>query len=110
MSLKFIVLAVVAVGWLLAAVFAYAFISLFGFFGVGFYGLLLMFICAQVGLESGESTSRVAVPAGLPQDISRPRRILQGLQLLLVTTRFYMRVGLALTAVGFGGFLYLQLG
>jgi len=52
MSARFILLAIAAIGWLIAAALAYAFMSLFGFFGVGFYGLLLLFICSQVELES----------------------------------------------------------
>lgn len=45
---RFIVNIIAVIGWLLAAVFAYAFLTLFGYFGVGFYGLLLLFICMQV--------------------------------------------------------------
>ena len=45
MSGRFIVHAIAVIGWLFAAVFAYAFLTLFGYFGVGFYGLLVLFIC-----------------------------------------------------------------
>ena len=51
MSGKFIVHVIAVIGWLFTAVFAYAFLTLFGYFGVGFYGLLLLFICMQVELE-----------------------------------------------------------
>lgn len=51
MSGRFIVHVIVVIGWLLAALFAYAFVTLFGYFGVGFYGLLLLFICMQVELQ-----------------------------------------------------------
>ena len=51
MSGRFIVHAIAVIGWLFAAVFAYAFLTLFGYFGVGFYGLLVLFICMQVELE-----------------------------------------------------------
>ena len=50
MSGRFIVHAIAVIGWLFAAVFAYAFLTLFGYFGVGFYGLLVLFICMQVEL------------------------------------------------------------
>ena len=53
MSGRFIALVVAAIGWLFAALFAYAIVTLFGFFGVGFFGLLILFICTQVELEFG---------------------------------------------------------
>jgi len=52
MSGRFIVLVVAAIGWLIAAVVAYAVVAPFGFFGVGIFGLLILFICTQVELES----------------------------------------------------------
>ena len=87
MSGRFIVHAIAVVGWLFAAAFAYAFLTLFGYFGVGFYGLLVLFICMQVELEpDGASHHR------------RPRGI-----------GFFKILGVALTVIGFGGFLYFQL-
>ena len=87
MSGRFIVHVVAAIGWLVAAVFAYAFLTLFGYFGIGFYGLLLLFICMQVELES-DGASRI-----------RPSR----------TVGFFKILGLGLTVIGFGGFLYFQI-
>jgi hypothetical protein len=49
---RFIVLVVAAIGWLFASLFAFAIVTLFGFFGVGFFGLLILFICTQVELDS----------------------------------------------------------
>lgn len=109
MSGRSIVHAIAAVGWLVAGVFAYAFISLFGFFGVGFYGLLLLFICMQVGLDGDESASRSTAPTQAMQSMSGAERALYGLQRSLTTTGFFTGVGIALTAIGFGGFLYFQL-
>lgn len=109
MSGRFIVLAIAAIGWLVAAVFAFAFISLFGFFGIGFYGLLLLFICTQVDLDSGGSAARVAAQTWATQGMSRRQRVLWNLRQSLTTTRFYKTVGIVLTAIGFGGFLYFQL-
>lgn len=88
MSGRFIVHAIAAVGWLFAGVFAYAFLALFGYFGVGFYGLLILFICMQVELEPDEV-------------ISRHKR--------LIGIGFFKFLGVGLTAIGFGGFLYFQL-
>lgn len=86
MSGMFIVHVIALIGWLIAAVFAYAFITLFGYFGVGFYGLLLLFICMQVELE--------------PDGVS-PRQPSLGVG-------FFKALGVALTVIGFGGFLYFQ--
>ncbi len=87
MSGMFVVHVIAAVGWLIAAVFAYAFLTLFGYFGVGFYGLLLLFICMQVELE--------------PDGVSHPRR--------RIGIGFFKCLGVALTVIGFGGFLWFQL-
>ena len=86
MSGRFIVHAIALVGWLIAGVFAYAFITLFGYFGVGFYGLLLLFICMQVELE--------------PDGVSHQRW--RGIG-------FFKILGVVLMIIGFGGFLLFQL-
>ncbi len=52
MSGRFIAHVVAAIGWLIAFLVAYAIVALFGFFGVGFFGLLILFICTQVELEA----------------------------------------------------------
>lgn len=90
MTGPFLLNAIGVVGWLLVAVFAYAFVTLFGFFGVGFYGLLLLFICMQVELESNESGHASGAAA-------RRQRAL------------FKAIGVVLTIVGFGGFVYFQL-
>lgn len=88
MSVRFIVNVIAVIGWLIAAVFAYAFLTLFGWFGVGFYGLLLLFICMQIELEPDDR---------IPH---HPRWLGIG---------FFKALGIGLTVIGFGGFLYLQL-
>jgi hypothetical protein len=87
MSGRFIVHAIAVIGWLFAAVFAYAFLTLFGYFGIGFYGLLVLFICMQVELE--------------PDGVSHHQRS-PGIG-------FFKILGVGLTVIGFGGFLYFQL-
>ena len=87
MSGRFIVHAVAVIGWLFVAVFAYAFLTLFGYFGVGFYGLLVLFICMQVELEP---------------DGGSPHQRSPGIA-------FFKILGVGLTVIGFGGFLYFQL-
>ena len=87
MSDRFILHVIAAIGWLFVAVFAYAFLTLFGYFGVGFYGLLLLFICMQVELEP-DWVSHQQGPLGIG---------------------FFKILGVGLTVIGFGGFLYFQL-
>ena len=87
MSGSFIVHVIAVVGWLFAAVFAYAFLTLFGYFGVGFYGLLLLFICMQVELESNEVPTHQPWPG----------------------ITFFKLLGVGLTVAGFSAFLYFQL-
>ena len=87
MSGRFIVHVIALIGWLIAAVFAYAFVTLFGYAGVAFYGLLLLFICMQVELE--------------PDGLSHHQPWLD--------IGFFKILGVALTVIGFGGFLYFQL-
>jgi len=84
---RFIVNIIAVIGWLLAAVFAYAFLTLFGYFGVGFYGLLLLFICMQVELEPDRGSRHQRWPS----------------------IGFFKALGVGLTVVGFGGFLWFQL-
>lgn len=91
MTGRFIVNVIAVVGWLFAAVFAYAFITLFGFFGVGFYGLLLLFICMQFELEPDRDQQYGARP-------------LSGSYVV-----YFKILGAGLTMGGFAGFLLFQL-
>jgi len=112
MSGRFIALVVAAVGWLFAALFAYAIVTLFGFFGVGFFGLLILFICTQVELDSEAGARLFAARGQARQNMPRAEAASQrhaqspGGK----TTRFFKSVGIGLTLIGFGGFLYFQLG
>jgi hypothetical protein len=112
MSGRFIALVVAAIGWLFASLFAFAVVTLFGFFGVGFFGLLILFICTQIELESDAGASLFAARAQARQNMWRTERAPQrhaqspGIK----TTRFFRNVGIGLTLIGFGGFLYFQLG
>ncbi|MBV8186997.1 MAG: hypothetical protein JO339_07140 [Alphaproteobacteria bacterium] len=91
MTGRFVVHVIAVIGWLFAAAFAYAFLRLFGFFGVGFYGLLVLFICMQVELETNGHSQR-------------DQRLL-GVRYPLL----FKVLGVGLTIVGFSGFLFLQL-
>jgi hypothetical protein len=110
MSGRFVVLVVAAIGWVLAALVAFAIVSLFGFFGVGFLGLLLLFICTQVELESDASSRLFAPQAQARQNMPRAERASHGQPPAGKTTRLFRSIGIGLTLIGFGGFLYFQLG
>lgn len=109
MSGRFIVLVIAAIGWLFAALSGYVLIYLFGFFAVGFIGLLLLFVCTQVELESDGSAGLFAAQAQAKQNISHAERASQRHQqsLDIGSTRFVRYLGIGLTVIGFGGFLYL---
>ena len=112
MSGRFIALVVAAIGWLFVSVVAFAIVTLFGFFGVGFFGLLILFICTQVELDSDAGARLFGAQAPARQNVGRaeraPRRHAQSPG--SKTTRFFSYLGIGLTLIGFGGFLYFQLG
>lgn len=112
MSGRFIAHVVAAIGWLIAFLVAYAIVALFGFFGVGFFGLLILFICTQVELEADAGARLFAARAQARQNMGRAepasRRHEQSPG--SKTTRFFRNVGIGLTLIGFGGFLHFQLG
>ena len=101
-----------AIGWLFACLVVFAVVSLFGFFGVGFFGLLILFICTQVELESDAGARLFAPQAQARQNMPRAERASRRHEQSPAskTTRFFKNVGIGLTLIGFGGFLYFQLG
>jgi uncharacterized membrane protein YesL len=112
MSGRFIAQVVAAIGWLVACLIVYAVVSLFGFFGVGFFGLLILFICTQVELESDAGARLFAPRAQARQNMPRAERASRRYEQTtgIKTTHFVRSVGIGLTLIGFGGFLYFQLG
>ena len=104
MSGRFIAHVVAAIGWLIAGLIAYAVVSLFGFFGVGFFGLLILFICTQVELES-DAGAKLFAGQSQAERASRRHEQPTGIK----ATHFFRSLGIGLTLVGFGGFLYFQL-
>ena len=88
MSGRFIVLVVAAIGWLFTSLFAFAVVTLFGFFGVGFFGLLILFICTQVELESDAGASLFAARAQARQNMWRTERALAGFSISARPVRY----------------------
>ncbi len=112
MSGKFVALAVASVGWLLASLLAFAIVTLVGFFGIGLIGLLFWFICTRIELQSDGDVSLFAVETKARQDMSRAERASRRHErsLAVQSARFFRNVGIGLTLIGFGGFLYFHLG
>jgi hypothetical protein len=112
MSDRFAVLAVAAIGWLVASLLAFAIVALVGFFGVGLIGLVFWFICTRVELQSEGDVSLFSVETKAKQDMSRAERASRRHErtLAVQSARFFRNLGIGLTLIGFGGFLYFQLG
>ena len=116
MSGKSILTAIALSGWLLASILAFLIVAYTGFFGIGFVGVVLWFICAQVELEedrpiaTGSTASLLAPQVRARNEMSREQRDSQRHQqsLAMQSVRFFKHLGIGLTLIGFGGFLYYQ--
>jgi hypothetical protein len=116
MSAKSILMAIALSGWLLASILAFLIVAYAGFFGVGFIGIVLWFICAQVELEedrpvaTGSTAGLLAPQLRARNEMSREQRVAQryeGFQ-ALQSARFFKHLGMGLVLIGFGGFLCFQ--
>jgi hypothetical protein len=114
---KSIVMAVVLSGWLIAAVLAFMMVAYAGFFGVGVVGLMIWFVSTRVDLDQ-EGAVGVGVSPGFfarqvraKAEMSHAERAaLRGQKSLEAqSVRFFKHLGIALTLIGAGGFLYFQL-
>ncbi len=114
---KAFVMAFVWSGWLIASVIAFMIVAYASFFGIGVIGLMIWFVTARVDMEdegsvvgSGFSPGFLAQQVKVRAEMSRAERAaLHGRQLLRTqSTRFFRCLGMALTAMGFGGFLLFQ--
>jgi hypothetical protein len=117
MPIKSIVMAIVLSGWLIAGVIAFMIVAYTSFFGIAVIGLMIWFVCTRVDLEQ-EGTAGVGVSPGFfarqvrtKREMSHAERAaLRGEKSLEAqTTRFFRHLGIALTLIGAGGFLYFQL-
>jgi hypothetical protein len=114
---KTIVLAVAALGWLVASLIAFVLVSSFTFFGIGLIGLLLWFVCTRIDLErdaavgSGWTPGLIVSQYEARQTMSEEQRAADreertiGMQ----STRFFRHLGMALTLIGGVGFVWFQI-
>ncbi len=117
MSGKSIVMAVVLSGWLIATVIAFMIVAYASFFGIGVVGLMIWFVSTRVDLEQ-EGAVGVGVSPGFfarqvtqKAEMSRAERAAHRGEKSVEaqSIRFFKHLGLALTLIGAGGFLYFQL-
>ena len=119
MPLKSIVMAVVLSGWLIAAVVAFMIVAYTSFFGIAVVGIVIWFVSARMDLEQdgagavgvGISPGFIAQQVKTKAEMSHAERAaLRGQRALeALSTRFFRHLGIALTLIGVGGFLYFQL-
>ena len=116
MNARFVVLAIVALGWLVASLLAFMFVATFTFGGVAVIGLALWFVCTRIELEKDAT----AGSAWTPELIARSKELQTTgpeerekhraeQNLALQSVRFFRHLGMALTAIGAGGFVWFQL-
>ncbi|MBS0541460.1 MAG: hypothetical protein JSR47_22030 [Proteobacteria bacterium] len=114
---KPIVVAVAALGWIVASLIAFALVTSFTFFGVGVIGLLLWFVCVRMELEkdaaigTGWTPSLIQTQYEARQKMSDEQRAAarEEQTLALQSMRFFRHLGMALTLIGAVGFGLFQI-
>jgi hypothetical protein len=114
---KSIVMAVVLSGWLIATVIAFMIVAYAGFFGIGVVGLMIWFVSTRVDLEQEGWLGIGVSPGFFARQVARKaemshaeRAAVRGEKSLEAQSiRFFRYLGIALTLIGAGGFLYFQL-
>ena len=114
---KTIVLAVAALGWLVASLIAFVLVASFTFFGLGLIGLLLWFVCTRMELEkdaavgSGWAPGLIETQFAARQGMSEEQRAAwrEEQTLAMQSMRFFRHLGIALTLIGGAGFAWFQI-
>ena len=117
MPAKSVVMAIVLSGWLIAAVFAALVVAYASFFGVARHRAhdLVRLHAGRTGggwprrQRLGGQPLRAAA-SGAQRDVGGEQRaaVRHKHSLAVKSVRFFKHLGMALTAIGFGGFLYYQ--
>jgi hypothetical protein len=114
--LKSIVMAVVLSGWLLASVLAFMMVAYTSFAGIGVIGLMIWYVCTRLDQEQ-DGPASVGSPDSFARQVrsraemSRAERAALRAEKRVAgqSIRFFRHLGIALTAIGLGGFLCFQL-
>src|SRR5690349_21874911 len=109
-----IVLAVAALGWLIASLVAFVLVASFGFFAVGLIGLLVWFICVRIELEKDAAVSSGWTPELIEHQHRARERMSRAERagwrheqsLALQSVRFFRHLGIGLTLIGAAGFVW----
>lgn len=112
-----ILIGVAALGWAVAAGLALWLVSRLGFLGLALIGVLIWFVCTRLELEKQGAVGHELTPdlfamqMRARQEMSRSERASLRAEetLLSQVARVVRHAGIALTAIGLGGFLLLQL-
>jgi hypothetical protein len=112
-----ILIGVAALGWAVAAGLSLWLVSRLGFFGLALIGVLIWFVCTRLELEKEGAVGHELTPdlfamqMRARQAMSRSERASLRAEetLLSQVVRVVRHAGVALTAIGLGGFLFLQL-
>jgi hypothetical protein len=114
---KVVILAVAALGWLVASLIAFVIVATFTFFGIGLIGLLLWFVCTRMELEkdaavgSGWSPELIVSQYEARQKMSAEQRAAarEEQTLAMHSMRFFKNLGIAFTLIGAAGFVFYQI-
>jgi hypothetical protein len=114
---KSIVMAVVLSGWLIAGVIAFMIVAYASFFGIGLVGLMIWFVSTRADLEQEGAVGVGVSPGFFARQVRRKAEMSHAERAAVrgeksreaQSTRFFRHLGIALTLIGAGGFLYFQL-
>jgi hypothetical protein len=112
-----ILIGVAGLGWAVAAGLALLLVSRLGFFGLGLIGVGTWFVCTRLELEKEGAVGHELTPGLFAmqirarQGMSRSERAALRAEetLLSQVARVVRHAGIALAAIGLGGFLLYQL-
>ena len=118
MSGRSILMAIVLSAWLVIGILVFVTVAYVGLIGVGVVGLVLLFVCTLVELDTDRpvGTGGIVTPGFLARQVEvaaaqRPEErasTMADRMLSLQSVRFYKVLGAGLAVVGLGGFLLFQ--
>ena len=118
MSGRSVLMAIVLSAWLVIGILVFITVAYVGLIGVGVVGLVLLFVCTLVELDTDRpvGSGGIVTPGFLARQVEvaaalRPEERVSSLAdrlLSLQSVRFYKLLGAALAVVGLGGFLLFQ--
>ena len=118
MSGRSVLMAIVLSAWLVIGILVFITVAYVGFIGVGVVGLVLLFVCTLVELDTDRpvGSGGIVTPGFLARQVEvaaaqRPEERASSLAERLLwpkSRRFFKVLGAGLAVVGLGGFLLFQ--